>query len=50
MKTNMYNVLEVSTRENLQIEFTQNKKHFLRDLYINQGKVLCIQIFHFEIH
>lgn len=31
----MYYVLEVSIQENLQIEFTQNEKHFLRDLYIN---------------
>lgn len=47
----MYYVLEVSIQENLQIEFTQNKKnHFLRDLYINHGKVSCSQIFHFEIH
>lgn len=46
----MYYVLEVSIQENLQIEFTQNEKHFLRDLYINHGKVSCSQIFHFETH
>lgn len=39
----MYYVLEVSIQENLQIEFTQNEKHFLRDLYINHGKFFILK-------